>query len=226
MLVGRSGRASANGPSPREVTAHSLDAREEPVPARVSPVAGASDAADPQATIGDHAVPLDPEAVADRVVLRLDQADGRALHGFVVRMGLSADEADDAVQEVLLRLWATIRSGRTIDDPRAWAFRSIYRLAMDAHRWRRRVDAIRDRIRRDPGRTVTVDPDHSRTLSIWIEVDRLPPRQREILYLRYRADMTFDEAAAVMGITAGAARANATKAMTSLRRSVGSREAW
>ncbi|HYC07799.1 MAG TPA: sigma-70 family RNA polymerase sigma factor [Candidatus Binatia bacterium] len=196
------------------------------MPARVGPVVAASEATDSQATTGDRGVQLGPEATADRVVLRLDQADGRSLHGFVVRMGLSPDEADDAVQEVLLRLWATIRSGRTIDDPRAWAFRSIYRLAMDAHRWRRRVDGIRDRLRRDPSRAVTLDPDHSRTLSIWIEVDRLPPRQREILYLRYRADMTFDEAAAVMGITAGAARANATKAMTSLRRSVGSREAW
>jgi hypothetical protein len=38
--------------------------------------------------------------------------------------------------------------------------------------------------------------------------------------------MTFEAAAVVMGITAGAARANAAKAMATLRRSVGSRDQW
>ena len=48
-------------------------------------------------------------------------------------------------------------------------------------------------------------------------MDGLPARQRQVLYLRYKADLTFDEIAATMGITAGGARAVANKALTSLR---------
>jgi len=166
------------------------------------------------------------DADADGIVIGVDEAHGRALRGFVVRMGLSADEGDDVVQEALLRLWSTLRVGGTVEDPRAWCFRTVYRLAVDAHRWRRRVAAIRGRLAHRPDSTTAHDPDPSARLSIWPAVDRLPPRQREILYLRYRADMTFEDAARVMGITPGAARANATKAMVALRRSVGSREAW
>jgi RNA polymerase sigma factor (sigma-70 family) len=166
------------------------------------------------------------DAAAERTVVRLDNAHGRALHGFVVRMGLSTDEGDDAVQEVLLRLWSELRAGVAVEDPKAWSYRTIYRLAMDAHRWRRRVEALRARLDRGAGSRSVTDPEPAESQSIWVAVDRLPPRQREILYLRYRADMTFEASAAVMGITAGAARANATKAMATLRRSVGSRDRW
>jgi RNA polymerase sigma-70 factor (ECF subfamily) len=204
-----------------EARAQSLDLGEEPASARTAPVARPGDRDDRQAA----SARLDG-AGADRTVVRLDESHGRAMHGFVVRLGLSADEADDAVQEVLLRLWSSLRAGVVIHDPKAWAFRTIYRLAMDAHRWRRRVDAIRLRLSPPSNPGAASDPDGSLRLSIWTEVDRLPPRQRAVLYLHYRADMTFEEAAGVMGITSGAARANATKAMVNLRRTVGSREAW
>ena len=166
------------------------------------------------------------DAEADRIVVRLDNTHGRSLHGFVVRMGLSADEGDDVVQEVLLRLWSELRAGVNVEDPKAWSFRTIYRLAMDTHRWRRRVELIRGRLDRAAGSGSVSNPEPAESQSIWTAVDRLPPRQREILYLRYRTDMTFEAAAVVMGITAGAARANAAKAMATLRRSVGSREEW
>lgn len=166
------------------------------------------------------------DAEADRIVVRLDSMHGRALRGFVVRMGLSADEGDDAVQEVLLRLWSELRAGVIVEDPKAWSYRTIYRLAMDAHRWRRRVGALRDRLDRGTAGRSVPGPEAGPNQSIWTVVDRLPRRQREILYLRYRTDMTFEAAARVMGITSGAARANATKAMVALRRSVGSREEW
>ncbi len=170
--------------------------------------------------------PASPESSADRVVVMLDLTQGRGLYGFVSRMGLSPEEAEDAVQEVLLRLWTALRGGLAITDPKAWAYRVIYRLAMDEHRWRRRITAIRGRLEGGSAFARSVETDAVSRVSIWAQVDRLPTRQREILYLRYRVDMTFEDAAKVMGITAGAARANATKAMKSLRESAGEREAW
>ncbi len=216
------GAAITNGPPRHKVGAAPLDLSDDPaVPQTVPVVRGG-----PPSERVANSVDLDLGPRADGIVIQLDNAHGRLLHGFVMRMGLSHDQAEDAVQEVLVRLWSTIRSGQVVADPKAWAFRSIYRLAMDAHRWQRRMDAIRERLRRGSGDPTTSDVDSVERMSIWVEVDRLPPRQREILYLRYRADMTFEEAAGVMRITPGAARANATKAIKTLRKSVTSRGSW
>jgi len=52
---------------------------------------------------------------------------------------------------------------------------------------------------------------------VWSEVDRLPERQRQVLYLRYRADLPFEEIGNVLGIDASSARANASRGIASLR---------
>ena len=82
------------------------------------------------------------------IVIDLEHRQGQALFGFVRRLGLSDAQAADAVQDVLLRLWAEIVAGRSIEQPKAWAFRAIYRLAMDQHRLQRRIGAIVDRLGR------------------------------------------------------------------------------
>lgn len=160
-------------------------------------------------------------AALETIVLDLEHQHGQALFGFVRRLGLDDTQAADAVQEALLRLWAEIRTGRQIDDPTAWAFRAIYRLAMDQHRLGRRLGALAERL----GRTSSVTADHARDagdrIVLWGEVDRLPERQRAVLYLRYRADLAFEEIGIVMGITASAARSHATQALATLRRRFG-----
>jgi RNA polymerase sigma factor (sigma-70 family) len=156
--------------------------------------------------------------LADLVVERLDVEVGQDLFGLARRSGLSDAAAEDAVQDALLRLWLEIRGGVDILDPRAWAFRTLYRIAMDEHRLRRRTSDLVARLR--PPKPAA-GPDSIDRISIWSLVDRLPTRQRQVLYLRYKADMTFDEVAAVIGITASAARAHATFAARRLRDSMG-----
>ena len=86
---------------------------------------------------------------------------------------------------------------------------------MDEHRLRRRLDGLRERL----GWTQRLgrEEDVAGSISLWSDVDRLPARQRQVVYLRYKADLTFDEIASTMGITAGGARAIVNRAMTSLR---------
>ena len=150
-----------------------------------------------------------------RVVIGLDEENGQSLLGFGRRLGLTVEQADDAVQEVLLRLFRTLTSGVVVDDPKGWAFRTMYRIAMDEHRLRRRLNGLRERLGWAEGQRAR--PDDLGRISLWSTVDGLPARQRQVLYLRYKADLTFDEIAATMGITAGGARAVANKALTSLR---------
>ena len=159
-----------------------------------------------------------PDGIADPAAISggagLADADAQALFGFVRRLGLPDSQADDAVQEIQARLLAEVRRGIIIANPRAWAFRSIYRLAMDEYRLRRRVALLAGRLalgRRAPER------DPSDRIAVWTEVDRLPERQRQVVYLRYRADFTFEEIGQTLGITASAARSHAAHAIERLR---------
>jgi RNA polymerase sigma factor (sigma-70 family) len=155
---------------------------------------------------------------ADEVVERIDVRHGQNLFGLARRAGLDDQTAEDAVQETLVRLWLEVRTGTDILDPPAWSFRTLYRIAMDQHRLRRRVRELVERVGRRPPPPTT---DAVQQMTIWSLVDRLPLRQRQVMYLRYRADMTFEQIALVMTITPSGARANAAKASVSLRRSLG-----
>jgi DNA-directed RNA polymerase specialized sigma24 family protein len=59
--------------------------------------------------------------------------------------------------------------------------------------------------------------DDADRIAVWAEVDRLPSRQRQVIYLRYRSDLPHEEIAQVLGITASASRSHATQAMATLR---------
>ena len=169
-------------------------------------------------------------AAADRPVERdvdqsvvddLSELHGQALFGFVRRQGLTDAQADDAVQETLLRLWTALVNGEQIHDPKAWAYRVIYRIAMDQHRVRRRMTAILEAVGRPPP---AAPPDVDDRIAVWAEVDRLPERQRQVLYLRYRSDLSFEQIGEALGITASASRSHATQATATLRRRLGAED--
>jgi RNA polymerase sigma factor (sigma-70 family) len=156
---------------------------------------------------------------ADLVVTDLERRQGQALFGFVRRQGLTDTEAQDAVQDVLFRLWLELRAGTAVDNPRAWVYRAVYRIAMDHHRLRARIAALTRRLDR-----AGIEPppgDVADRVAVWAEVDRLPTRQRQVLYLRYRADLSFEEIGPILGITPSAARSHATQALARLRHRLG-----
>ncbi|HEY7970034.1 MAG TPA: sigma-70 family RNA polymerase sigma factor, partial [Candidatus Limnocylindrales bacterium] len=141
---------------------------------------------------GAMSTDLDRAGLA-QVVTDVDERHGQALFGFARRLGLGPDQADDAVQEVLMRLYRALEGGTVIDDARGWSFRTIYRIAMDEHRLRRRLDGLRERL----GWTQRLgrEEDVAGSISLWSDVDRLPARQRQVVY---KADLTFDEIASTM----------------------------
>jgi RNA polymerase sigma factor (sigma-70 family) len=146
---------------------------------------------------------------------------GRELFGLCRRMGLDDDEANDAVQETFLRMWKESLPGIVILDPEGWAFRVAYRLAMDHHRVVRLARSVADRL---AARPTPDEIDPTDRMAVWAAVDRLPPRQRAVLYLRYRADLSYERIAEIMGITANGARNDASVATASLRRRLANEE--
>ncbi len=144
------------------------------------------------------------------------------LWAFGRRLGLTADQAEDAVQEAFARLVRTMQLEGAVRQPDAWLFRTVHNLAMDHFR---RAGRVRDisvggRERGDsasPGSSGDLD---ERTMDLWTAVDRLPERQRAVVYLRYRVDFDFRTIARILSISEVGARANAFRALARLRREV------
>ena len=168
-------------------------------------------------------IPAAATVGSERTVQSLYRRRAQEMFGFARRLGLGDEDASDALQETMLRLWRELSAGEEIADPDAWAFRALYRLAIDSHRVRVRLRGLAERLgagsgaadrRRgggDPAAALDVD-------SVWRAVDCLPERQRAVLYLRYRADLPYERIGLVLSITPSAARGHASTGLATLRR--------
>jgi RNA polymerase sigma-70 factor (ECF subfamily) len=153
-------------------------------------------------------------------VVALEQESGQRLYGYAIRLGIDSGRAADLVQEALLGLWRELGEGAVIASREAWTFRALSRLAMDEHRLHRRIAGLVSRLG-DRAAPHVMEIDSTERVAVWSAVDRLPDRQRQVVYLRYQADLSFDEVAEVMGITSSAARNHASQALRTLRGRLG-----
>ena len=155
------------------------------------------------------------------VVVALEQESGQRLYGYALRLGVDSGRAADLVQEALLRLWRELgRRGRSsgrarLDIPDA----------RPASRWTSTGWTGASRASSRDWATATaprvMEIDSADRVAVWSQVDRLPDRQRQVVYLRYQADLSFDEVAEVMGITSSAARNHAYHGAPDAARSPG-----
>jgi DNA-directed RNA polymerase specialized sigma24 family protein len=93
-----------------------------------------------------------------------------------------------------------------------------HNLAVDRHR-RSRIAVVLP-----PLYQIATDGDVADRHALWDLVDRLLIRQRAAIYLHYRADLGYDDVAAILGITEGGARANVSRGLDSLRQRFGGRK--
>ena len=165
-------------------------------------------------------------AEAEALVVRLFHTDGRALVRLARLFVDDRDAAEDLVQEAFLRL--ARHAGRIDDADRAPAYlRSIVlNLARDHNR--RGLVSLRHHATR--GRDVDVDVDTVDRLvrseehrAVLDAVRRLPRRQRDCITLRYFEELSIDQIAATLGVSANSVKTHLQRAMASLERMVGSR---
>lgn len=123
----------------------------------------------------------------------------RPLYAFAVRLVHDRTEAEDIVQEALLRLYRLGREGRLRREPsmRPLVFRIAHNLAMD-HLRRRRREA-------PPLEEAVPAPRTAETGLLREQIDRalarLPENQRAALMLREFGGLAYAEIAATMGAT-------------------------
>ncbi|RJQ74976.1 SigE family RNA polymerase sigma factor [Pseudonocardiaceae bacterium YIM PH 21723] len=127
-------------------------------------------------------------------------------------------DAADLVQSVLEKVgarWTTLlRKGF---EPHAYVRRAM----ANAHisRWRRTrrenlVDAV-------PDQQAPCQPDRLENEPIWQALRALPPRQRAVVVLRFYEGLSETEIATTLGISNGTVKSQASKALATLRTSLG-----
>jgi RNA polymerase sigma-70 factor (sigma-E family) len=131
-------------------------------------------------------------------------------------------EAEDLVQECLLRLarkWPRVRS---MEHPGAYARRVLFNLILDGgtKRARRRTELVAvETPDRHGGDDETTAP-----LEAHVELVRalsgLPGRQRAVLVLRYFADLPEAEVAAILGCSLGTVKSSASRGLERLRQTL------
>jgi RNA polymerase sigma-70 factor (sigma-E family) len=134
---------------------------------------------------------------------------GRALTGDDHR---GADLVQDALERALPR-WSRIES----DDPEGYVRRIMVNRNIST--WR---SVRRERLTDHPPEIGTADV--VRDQALWAALRRLPARQRTVIALRYLADRTEAQTAALMGCSVGTVKSQANAAMHTLRELLSSEE--
>ena len=144
----------------------------------------------------------------------------RSLQRYVLGMVGDPSAADDVLQETLVRIY---RKLSWLDDPalfRPWAFRIASREAFRALARRRQAQA-RDTDDSSLDDIPAVMPDRPEPGELARLLEKASPASRAVLLLHYEDDLTINEVAAVLGISAGTVKSRLAYGLRTLRQTRG-----
>jgi RNA polymerase sigma-70 factor (ECF subfamily) len=168
----------------------------------------------------------------------------RELHVYCYRMLGSFDEAEDHVQEVLLRAWRSREHFEGRSSPRTWLYRVATNACLDTlrHNARRAVpapssaqpgsgpsvatmpwvqpypDSLLDELAAgQPGPEAVAVSGETISLALLAAIQLLPPRQRAVLILRDLVSWSAAEVAELLDMTVAAVNGALQRARTRLR---------
>jgi len=145
-------------------------------------------------------------ALQDHVAqLFLDARDD--VYRYLLSLGLYPPQAQEGAQEVFLRLYATLKKGENIQNPRAWIFRVAHNLGLKI-RARQNNQAPFDPDLEAQIAAPALNPEQSliereQSLRFHNAVQRLSEQQRRCLSLRMEG-LRYPEIGSVLGISASA----------------------
>jgi RNA polymerase sigma-70 factor (ECF subfamily) len=171
------------------------------------------------------AVPSDAALIAawqggdEQAAAELVRRHARALARFLVGAGSPEADLDDLVQETFIRAFRALAKFRGQCRFRTWLMTIGGNVLKDAHRrWRRTlVVPLPEDVRDTDG-----DP-HERAVAgeaeqrLAAELEQLPRLQREVFLLRAQQGLEYEEIAAALGTTPGAARVHYHHAVKRLK---------
>jgi len=148
------------------------------------------------------------------------QQERRALMRFANQLCRSAADADDLVQEALMRMWRHQPSFPSEGHRRAWLKRVVLNSMIDGRRRERRArDWIAKSLHDTPPEVVADDPMSS---VMRLNLDALPVDYRNVLFLVDVCEESYQEAAAQLECPIGTVMSRLHRARRQLRDRLGS----
>lgn len=146
------------------------------------------------------------------------------LRAFALSLAVNPTQADDLVQETLVKAWANQHRFEPGSNLKGWLC-TIMRnqFYTECRKRKREVEdadgALAARM------TAAAAQEHGSDLrTVWDHLGKLPPLQREALMLVGAQGMTYKDAAIAMGCQVGTAKSRVSRARTFLAASLGMRE--
>jgi RNA polymerase sigma-70 factor (ECF subfamily) len=152
----------------------------------------------------------------------LDELRPRAF-AIAYRMLGSVSEAEDVVQEALLRVHQTVAGGEALESPAAFVTTVTTRLAITelqsarARRERYTGDWLPEPLVTDDDPAAIAETSDALSMALLVTLEKLTPDQRAALLLHDVFDYGYDEVAEVVGVSA----ANARQLVARARKHVG-----
>jgi RNA polymerase sigma-70 factor, ECF subfamily len=160
------------------------------------------------------------DALQDRVA-QLYQESRQDVYRYLLTIGLHPPAAQEAVQEVFLRLYATLKKGENIENARGWVFRVAHNYGLkvrarqaseepfDADLEARLVSPTED-----PERALV---DRERMVRFHHAVEGLSEQQKRCLFLRLEG-LRYPEIGSALGISASAVGEFLRRAVSRLKK--------
>lgn len=148
------------------------------------------------------------------------------LLGYATRLLGERGEAEDAVQDAMLRLWRAAPEGRT-GGPwlRAWLFRVVGNLCIDRHRRARRRPVLPLERAGEPAAPALAGEERAiraeRMRALDAALAALPDRQRQAVVLRHIEGMTNPEIADILQIGVAAVESLTARGKRALAAALG-----
>ena len=126
--------------------------------------------------------------------------------------------AEDLVQTVLTKVYASWGRVRRTDRPESYARRMLINeaLSLHRHRWTTEVSTARPAALAHAGSHAGPEQAVTDTQMVWHALTQLTPKQRAVVVLRYYEDLSEREIAAVLQIAPGTVKSHAHAALLAL----------
>lgn len=139
----------------------------------------------------------------------------------ILRIGFTwlgdMDDAKDICQDVLLKLVTDERTFPDAGQERAW----VVRLTINRCKNWKKSAWFRRRAPLEEGLHLSVEAPEPEDGSLLEQVNRLPPKYRQVLYLRYYEDYEVQEIAALLGQSPALVSTHLARAKAKLRQQLG-----
>ena len=152
---------------------------------------------------------------------KIVREESEKLYWHVRRMVSSHEDADDLLQEIFIKVWASLPSFRGESSIGTWVWRIATNETLNFLRREKVRAALRfSSIDAELERKVLADPyfngtEAERRLSC--AITKLPEKQRQVFVMRYFDDLPYEEISAITGTSVGALKASYHLAQEKIR---------